>query len=157
MMIQLLPEQVSRMWGILKPCIEEALPPLASNEEGRMNSILAKLLSGEMQCWAIVSDGEEKKKIEGFVVTTFSQDECSGANNLLIYALYGEGISKRNWLEGLKALILFAKRHKCEHLVAFSSNPEIIKFMERMGSDVSYTLISMPLRVKNIDRGLRRA
>lgn len=146
MLVKLLPDQISRFWDIIQYAIEESLPPIAGDDEDRMNKILMSLLGGKSQCWAsYVKDGDVPR-FEGIVVTRILYDDVSDTRNLLIYCLYGyEKVSRSAWLNGLKTLVKFAASKNCYRIIGYTSEPFIVKTVERLGGEAKYTFVSLPV------------
>lgn len=147
MLIQMLPDQVSKSWPVLRNVIEKALPPLASNEEDRMAKILEQLLTGEMICWASFRNSDVlQTEMIALVLTTLANDYCTGAKNLLIYAVSSfEKTIGSDWVEGYQALAKFAKKLNCQGIIGYSKDEKVLNIAEKFGSDISFRLISVPI------------
>ena len=151
MLTRLLPDQISEYWDIISPAIEASLPPIASGKEERMNRVLMSLLSSQSQCWAGYRvDDNEKRVFEGIMVTKIYHDYISNCKSLLIYSLYSYSkVSKRTWLNGFKSIIKYAMSHDCEDIVAYTSVPFLIDMAKKLGGNVDYTFVKLPLNVKD--------
>jgi len=145
MLVKLLSDQIANYWNVIRYAIEQALPPIANEEYNKMNRILESLLNGSMDCW--VSVDEENKKIEGVMVTTFSEDYCSGVRNLLVYSVFGYNeISNKSWSEGFETISKWAKHNGCYRIIAYTDVERIKEVVKSLGGEARYTLISIPLR-----------
>jgi hypothetical protein len=148
MLTQLLPDQISKFWPIIKYAVEEALPPTTKSEHpDKMSRILSGMLCGKLDVWASYKHQEDGvTKFEGIVITQILYDDASNVHNLLIYALYAyENTTPNSWMDGYKALAKYAKAKRCSNIVAYASVPSIISLANRLGADTSFTFISFPL------------
>lgn len=144
MLIKLLSEQIAKYWDVIKYAVEESVPPIANENYDKMNRILEALLNGSMDCWVSVND--ENKKIEAIVVTTFSEDYCSGVRNLLIYSIFGYNeISDKSWAEGFETLSKWAKSCGCIRIIAYTDVDRIKEVVNSIGGNTRYSLVSIPL------------
>jgi hypothetical protein len=147
MLTQLLPDQISKFWPVIKYAIEEALPPTIKGEHpDKMNRILSAALSGKLDVWASYDRINEVTKFNGIVVTQILYDDASNVYNLLIYVVFAyENTTTKTWEEGYEALAKYAKSKKCTNMIAYSSVPKIVSIAKAFGADTSFTLISIPL------------
>ena len=143
MVIRLLPVQISNHWEVIKCAIEDSLPPIAGESPEKMNRILMNLLDGKMQCWVRV---DEDKKINLIVVTTISEDFCSGTKTLLLYCAFGYGSGhKVMWKELYDTFYKFGQSRGCDRCIAYSDNEYLIKILEYLGGDARYRMITFPI------------
>ncbi len=146
MLIRLLPEQASRYWGDIKMAVEKSLPPIVGMQVDRMNNILTSVLSGLTTVWVSTEQRPEGNVITGIVLTKFIHDDASGTKSLLIYCLYGYGDGKlESWESGFETLRTFAKGNGCHRIIAYTDVPSIIKYVEKLGMDTKYRLLSYSL------------
>jgi len=143
MLVKLLPEQIARHWKVIKYAIDKSLPPTAAGGEGRYERILMKLLIEDMQCW--ISYNKKQTKISGILTTMFSGDGALGTRNLLVYSMYGTGISEKDFGEGLLTLIRFARSNGCTKVVAFSESRSVNNIFAKIGAEVNFKFISIPI------------
>jgi hypothetical protein len=137
-------KQVFEKWDILEPAIQGAVPPFAYGDANAMQNIKASLLAGQMHCFVGFSFNGEEPLPFGIVITTFSEDECSGVRNLLIYAIYGyRFLTKAMWTESLDTLRKFAKAYMCHRIVAFSNVEAVIVNAGQLGFDISYHFLTL--------------
>ena len=106
MLIKLLPAQISKYWNLIGHAIEVAAPPTAHCSPGRMNNILQALLEDRMQGWLAVEQATNgNEKAVGVVVTTVTEETCSGLKNFLVYAVFSYSsnvVSLQIWRDGLE-------------------------------------------------------
>lgn len=133
MLVKLTPDQVASYWSELKPAIEVALPPIASERvEGRMNNVLATLLADNMQCW-VVHRGEA---VYGVGTTIIQEDTASGGKDLLLYSVYAlPGVTQEDWINAFETVKKWALANGCERYVGYTQNPEMIKLLEKFGAE----------------------
>lgn len=145
MLTRLLPEQISKLWPIIKYAIEQSVPPISGEHPEKMNRILSSALCGKIDVWASYVKGEVNK-FEAIVVTEVLYDDASGIKNLLLYSVYGyEKVSKSSWIDGLMTLAKYGKSLRCTNLVAYSSEQDIIDLVKRLGGDTSFTFLSFKI------------
>jgi hypothetical protein len=143
MLTKLIPEQISKLWPIIKYAIEQSVPPMAGDHPEKMNRILSSALCGKIDIWASYAKKDNVNKFEGIVVTEVLYDDASGIKNLLIYSVFGyEKTSKSTWITGLATLAKYGKSLKCNNIVAYSSEKDIIDLVKRLGGDTSFTFLS---------------
>lgn len=146
MLVQLSLEQVAKFWDVVKYSIEESLPPIAGESPGRMNDILASLLSGAMQCW-VSYDKENTNRFEGVVVTEIIGDQRDRSRALLVYSLYGYSeVSDGSWAEGYNALSKWARSEGCGRMIGYTSNEKVIRTVRSLGGNADYTFVSLPTK-----------
>jgi len=148
MLTQLLPDQISKFWPVIKYAVEEALPPTTKGEHpDKMSRILSGMLSGKLDVWASYRhQPNDVTKFEGIVVTQILFDDASGIYNLLIYAVYAyEDTAPDTWTDGYEALVKYARSKKCVNIIAYSCVPRIVQLARKLGADTSFTFISFPL------------
>ena len=154
MLTKLLPEQVAKLWDVIKYGIDQSLPPLAYDHPDRLNRILSAALCNQIEVWVSYKKSDETRKFEGVVVTKILYDDASNTRNLLIYCLYGyNDVSKISWKEGIETLAKYAKACKCSQVIAYTPSPYIIKIVKALGGDASYTFLSFDVNeiVKNLN------
>ena len=154
MLTRLLPEQISKLWPVIKYAIEQSVPPTTTEKPDKMNRILSSALCGKMDVWASYAKGDENK-FEGLVVTEFLFNEADGTKNLLLYSMYGYNAveHRRTYIEGLITLMKYAKEKGCSKIVAYTIDSGVVALAKRIGADTSYTLINFEVDkfVKNLN------
>ncbi len=148
MLTRLLPDQISRLWDIIKYAVEQSLPPIVNEHPDKMNRILASALNGTITVWASYNKSENENNFEGIVLTRFLYDDASGSKSLLIYCLYGyNSVDESSWIHGLQTIAKYAKAKGCSRIVAYTQEPYIVKVVDYLGGSADYTFISF-----NIDK-----
>lgn len=143
MLVQLLPDQVSRFWDIIKFAVDESLPPIVGEHPDRLNRILSSILSGKTQCWASYRRENEKIVFEGICLTKFLYDEASNTKNLLLYSVYGyEKTENEAWAEAFIATSKFAKANGCNEVVGYTNVDHLIEKAKLFGGNTEYTYIT---------------
>ena len=150
MLVKLLPDQISRYWQVISHAIEVAAPPIVHCSPNRMNNILQALLEDRMQCWLITEPNEDKGiSILGLVVTTVTEDYCSGTKNLLVYALYSYSdrlIPKATWEDFYETLKKFGKSQGCCQIAGYTNNPAIIRIVrDILKGNTEYRLVRLEI------------
>jgi hypothetical protein len=147
MITQLLPDQISKFWPIIKYAVEESLPPTVGEHPDKMNRILSAMLSGKLDVWASYRHLENGiTKVDGIGVTQIIYDEASNTKSMLIYAVYAyEKTLPETWIDSFETISKYAISKGCIRYVAYSSIPYVIEMAKKFGGDTSFTFISFPL------------
>ncbi len=146
MLVRLLSENISDNWDVIRYSLSESIPPTIALNETVLNNILIALLAGEMHCWVSYKDWKNGE-IEGVMTTQIIVDLASKTKNLLIYSAFAYNTTnKRTWIEGLEAVNRFADVFGCESIIGYTKAPEIIKVINLLGGDTSYTVLTIPVR-----------
>lgn len=141
MLTQLIPEQISKFWPIIKYAVEESLPPTVGEHPERMNRVLAAALSGKLDVW--VSYKREQNKFEAILVTQILYEHVTNTRSVLLYALYAyEKSEPDSWAEGWEAITKYAKSKNCSSIVAYSANPKVIEMAKVYKANTDYTFIT---------------
>lgn len=144
MLIKLMPEQVAKMWDVIKASMNSNTSPIAISEDQLMVA-LQKLLSGDMQCWVSTDDlAKEGKTINGIITTYLMDDEFSLTRSLLIYSFYTSRFGKKAWKEAKEVLSKYAKSKGCHHLSAYTTNTTIVQLCLKEGARME-AFLSLPL------------
>jgi hypothetical protein len=140
MLVQLLPEQISTYWPIVRYSIESSMPPTVLGAVD-MNTILQNIMAGSIQVWASVS----QEKVVAIITTTIVTDIGATTSDLLIYSLYGTGdiIGKENWKDGFDTLRKYALGKGCTRVTAYTQSDVIKKLAKWFGGDTSWTYIAV--------------
>ena len=149
MLIQLTPEQIANNWDFLRQCIVINTPMQREHKE-QDNNLLLALLGGVMQCWVEAiqtTQGQQvKTELRAVVITQILSDEISQIHNLLIYSLVGlnNAFDFNSWHAGILTLTRFGQSKGCSRILAYTSNENIIHFIERLGADTSQRVLILP-------------
>ena len=139
MLVRVYPTQVAEQWDDIAPSITSALPSYITELNGHANNILERLLSGNMQCWYIVTGG----KVLATLTTSVMYDP-GGVQSLFIYTVFGFGnIPEEEWKMAYDSLRAFAKKYNCEHIFAYSENPRIIQLVNQLGGNTETRIIKL--------------
>jgi len=147
MITQLLPDQISEFWPIIKYAVEQSLPPTVGDHPDKMNRILSAMLSGRLDVWASYrKETEDKIKFDGIGITQVIYDDASNTKSMLIYAIYAyEETLPSTWVEAYETISKYAMAKGCSRCVAYSSVPYVVKQAKLFGADTSFTFLSFPL------------
>lgn len=146
MLVQLLPEQISRGWQYIKPAIAKSLPPTVAKSDARMNTILESLIMGKLQCWLMYDEkGGDPLAVS---TTALSTDVGTGDKTLLIYSLSSVtdgSISDETWADAMYTLKQYAKSLGCIHIAGYTDVPRIMALINKIGgrTDIIYGKISI--------------
>ena len=146
MLLRLIPDQISRFWGVIKFAVEQSLPPTVGEHPDKINRILSSALSGGIDVWASYSKIKNEIKFESIVLTKFLFDDTSETKSLLVYCIYSyTRMAKDNWLQGLQKFAKYAKSRGCNRIVAYTNNNQIIELFKHCDGDIDYTFISLEI------------
>ena len=135
MLIQMLPDQVSELWDVLKPSIMSSMPGHWKKDDVIASNILQAVLADKMQCW-VYQNVDDEAKLEGVVLTSVFHDQCSGVKNLVIYGLasmkHAKIVDIETWRSGLATLIKYGKGIGCHNIAAYTVVPRIVEVAEAL-------------------------
>lgn len=142
-----MPEQIASNWDFLKRQVVDGGPLESQKGENRYNNILNSLLLGDMQCWVETELDGKGFHIQAVVLTQVLTNDCAGVKNLIIYSLIGieDLFNAEKWRNALLTLAQFARKHSCQHIVAYSDNPRVIKMAEKLKANASQRLLVFSL------------
>lgn len=147
MLTKLLPDQISKMWDLLRYCIEQSMPVNIEMHPNKMDKLLMSALNGKLEVWAAYRKEEDKVVFEGILVTRFVYDDATDSKNMLIYALYGyEKISEDTYLNGLKTIIKYAHANNCYQIIAYTDRENVVELVNQLGGDTSFTMVSFNVK-----------
>jgi hypothetical protein len=109
-------------------------------DERYLLDMLAKILSGQVQCWSGVKETDKGLKVGAFIFTTIIKDELQGEKNLLLIGVFVfdfEGFEF--WREGFKSLAKYAAANKCQNIVFYTDVPKLVEIAGKCGSLQTYT------------------
>lgn len=144
MITRLLPDQISRLWPIIKYGVEQTLPPFVVEHSDNMNRILSSLLCGKTSCWISYRRGEETI-LDAVILTKIIFDDASYTKNLLLYSVYGyTEMDESSWIEGFAFMSKYAKSINCSRLIAYTDIPYLIEMAKKYDSEMK-TFISFKI------------
>ena len=139
MLIQMLPDQISKQWDVIWPAIEVSLPHTGVKDASSSSNILESMLRNMMQCWVYEGEGGEKVLL---VTTAFVSDVGTRSRNLLIYSIYSyTKITDEIVGIGMKTLKGFASKNKCHNIIAYTNYQRIIDMFSVNGGKVDSVLL----------------
>lgn len=104
--------------------------------EDTLVDLAAKLISGQIQCWAVHDQENGGLRLGGFVFTSIITDALVNKKNLLLLGLYviNHVNDIKVWKEGLFKLRKFARANDCQNIVFYTDVPDLVAMAERFGS-----------------------
>lgn len=145
-MLKLQPEQISQHWDVLREVLTTLVIEGEQLNQERVTKLAGKLISDQIQCWAVQEKSETGYNLIGFIFTSIVSDAILETKNLLLLGLYtfrppsGFGI----WLKCLEKLRQFARTCGCGNITFLSNVPTIITLAKKMGANVEYTYGVIP-------------
>ena len=141
MLIKLIPEQVSEGWQYIGNMIEKSIAPIGIANEETMSNVLAAILTDQLVCWMWMADAGPKALITTCVV----QDPITNISSLLIYSLFGDGLSKEDMEAGITKLKEYAKGIECTFLSAYTILPSVAEIVKATGGTSHLTYVNWRL------------
>jgi len=131
---------VDKLWPVIDPAIEEALPPYADKDSTAMNNVREEIVKGGVQVWLVTDIGEDNRPVlYATLLTMMATDTITGTKNLELYAMYGYNeMDMRTWLDVKRTLVEYAKMEGCRRLVAFTNNEAVVGMVGKLGGAVEY-------------------
>lgn len=148
MLIQLLPDQISKFWDVIKYALESSPPlPNKTNRDDWINRILSSCLSGKLDVWVSYTKGD-RNKVEGIVMTSIAIDNLMYAKELLIYYIYSyDTVDRASWMDGLITITKYAINKGCDRIVAYSDNDNVIGIVKKLGGSTNVRYISFDPKI----------
>lgn len=143
-MLQLWPSQIEPNWPIIWDHVSKAFPPhLVMKPETEAN-ILRSLLSGALTLWVWLDDSDRAGLL---AVLAPIYEGVNEQKNMCIFSLTSfDGFSFSQNVEPVfKALQTYARSQGCAKIVAYTTNPRIIKMAERTGGETERRFLSWEL------------
>lgn len=135
------PEQVSEGWEMVGGMIEKSLAPIGIANHVTMTNALTAVLSDQLVCWMIADETGPK----GLVTTCVVQDPITNVDSLLIYSMYGYGVSRQLMLDGIQKLKEYAKGIGCQFLSAYTILPNVGEVVKATGGNANFTYVNWRL------------
>lgn len=152
MLRRLSKEEIANRWEVISHAIEQALPPIASIKEQRMNQIYNNLMLGTVQCWGSYGDVEKEDTLNGIGTTTIVYDFTSGGKMLLGYTVFAvRKIEQEEWVEGYKQLEEFALANDCERICIYTDNPRVVEVAKQFGAS-GYAFLISPALIQSVSK-----
>ena len=152
MLVKLPAEQIATNWEFIKQAVIHSSPLELRPSEDRLNNVLESLLIDEMQAWVYATqlnkpEEPAKYEIHAVVVTTVLSNAFVGINNLLMYSLWGNSsaFGLQHWKRGLLALAQYARKRKCQQIVAYTSNPQLVEIGKKLNANTDSQVVVFPL------------
>lgn len=137
MLIKLLPEQLVKIWDMLRFAIAETFMPRNSCTNEHLRHILSCLLSGKMQCWVGFSktpNSDGSKKFIGFLITRIHREPMTGDRVLSLDHIYAFAPVESELFEvGMATIWKYAKKNDCKYLTGLSENDRIGLLGDKLG------------------------
>lgn len=148
MLIQLTPEQVNESWELLRPMVEQSLPPGARSSTNAMTNILTSALVRDCRFWGYYKRDEEDpqdlkpSRFAALVVTAINQEPVTRLNRMLIFSFWGDSsLTRGDVVTGLQTLEEFAEDKDCTVMYSFSQNRQLEQVLGSMGWNSEHSLI----------------
>ena len=132
MFLKLLPEQLVKVWDMVRYAIAETFMPRGSCTNEHLRYMLAALLSGKAQCWMGFTGTPADKKFIGFMITRIQVDQMLGDRVLIVDSIYAyQGVPEELMFRAWKVINEFAKKSGCSAVQSLTDNERIVMLAKR--------------------------
>lgn len=149
MIMQLMPEQISAFWDVIKHGMVqlERVRGRGITVQAHLNHVLNNLLSGYLQCWIIYEEVEGEKKLHAFGMSYIMKDRLTGEDKLIIDSLYGfRKLSDELAMESIEGLKKYAKSTGCSKIYAITNNKRVVELMKLNQFEPTYKIYSLEVQ-----------
>jgi len=144
--LKLQPEQISRHWDVLREVLTTLVMDGEQLEQKQVTKIAEKLISEQVQCWAVQEQVENEYNLVGFVFTSIVVDAIMEIKNLLLLGLYTlrppSGLFI--WTKSFEKLLLYARGNGCKSIIFYTNVPVLLSMAKKFGANVEYTYGVIP-------------
>lgn len=137
MLIKLLPDQLVKIWDMIRYAIVETFMPRNSCTNEHLRYIFSCLLSGRMQIWVGFSkkpNEDGSRKFIGFLITRIATEPATGDRVLSIDHIYAFApVEDELFKVGMEIIQKFAEKNKCRYLTAMTENSRVSMLSEKLG------------------------
>jgi len=139
--LKLLPNQIARHWDVLSYAVAQTTVAGFEVTEEYLVDTAAKLISGQMQCWACYERDENKGlRIGAFIFTSIITDALTNTRNLLLAGVFVFDIKGiKVWQKGFSTLKEFGKVNDCRNIVFYTNIPDLVKLAKTFGALTEFT------------------
>lgn len=147
MLVRLRLEEIHRYWELIHDSLVTSMCPTGDVNPDQMNFILAELLSGRMQAWAVFNS--ESKNFSAMLVTSMFEDLPTKTKNFVLYSLTAyKPLTAEEYISSFDTLKKFARAAGCTRMIAYTENERFVKIMLKLAEQLggkSMQFISIPL------------
>lgn len=136
------PEQLHKVWSIIRYSILKAGPEEAAFTPEGMQYVIVNLLNGKAQAWLL----HDNENISTVGITYIEFDKITNNKYLVLYVLYG--VSPANlsdFGEAYEGLAKYGKANGCDKMLAYTSSSEVKAFAEKFGFRVDRSVLAKEL------------
>ncbi len=144
MLIRLLPDDVSKMWDVIKDAIVPVLPPTGRPTEDVENEVLSACLKGILTVWVLGKHNGNSFNVYVVGTTMPILDTPTNTWSLLIYTLRAlRPVPKELWIEGYDKLRRYAKSNNLSAICGYTDVPQVVELVKKLGGDTSVTYLTL--------------
>lgn len=131
MTIQILPNQISKVWDSIKYAIAKVERLSEADIKSYYNTLLVALLNDKAQCFVRL---DENKQLIGIAVTRLINDEVTGDKALVVSCLYSfKSVDMEFWKSDIEMIKQFARTSGCKKIIAYSTNERVYEIVQSIG------------------------
>jgi len=145
-LIKLIPDAISRVWGQLVPHIERSLPKDERDEQS-LSRVLEGLLREQLSLW-MSYDSLDNNRPNALVVLSPMADALSGHRNLNVLAItriaeMDQETTERMYREGMIALGKYMQANEYKKIYGHISlkNRHLVRVARSLGFDTRYQVM----------------
>lgn len=146
-MLKLQPNVIGKFWDVISHALVQTTLPDQVVDENYLVDAAEKCISGLIQVWACYEDGGYPHKVGGFLFTSIVRGALSNQKNLLIAGIYLFGLKELTvWHDGYERLVKFAKGSKCNNIIFYTDNQDLLKIAKRFNgyTELRYGIVPLP-------------
>lgn len=145
LLVRIQPNRLAEHWGFLRSTIAASFPPTAVPDDTAMGNILAQVLSGNMQVWAVLKNQHPSEAV-GILTTYVATDALLGTKSLLLFSLYAwEALQPQDYSDCFGTIKTFAKNEGCTNISFYSANSLLPKLGTKHGFMTEFTFCILQL------------
>ena len=127
---------LTKYYNAVSMSIASSIPP-EFDTPMTVTNIMAAIMSGALQCWALIgkAEGEESPRFIGTATTQIVKDSWLNKKSLLIYTMQSyQHVDITAWKDAFSQTKKFARENGCTSInVVTNNNPRTAMIAEAMG------------------------
>lgn len=133
MIIRLQPDQISAFWDMIKHGVRISNRQVPESQIAEFyNNTLACLMSGSAQCWVGVDQLEERRMLNGMMITEIKVDSITRERFLYHHTFYlYRAHSPEQVDEYFDVVKQFAKDNNCVAIHTYTTSEAAVRHLER--------------------------
>ena len=131
MIIKILPEQIPKIWEVIKFVVGEVNELNTEDLSVHLNGLLQDLLSSKAQCWVRLNDA---RILTAITITGLVVNKNTGGKKLIFHCLYSFlAVDDDTLKKEFSFLKTYAEKEKCSCAYATSENKRVWEILSVLG------------------------